>query len=67
MEKVHPWCGQPSDRRKAKEQNRTDKLFIAIMLIKDTTLLVVAIHITSLQKRNRLFCWKNSEAVTKRN
>ena len=24
MEKVRPWCGQPSDRGRLKEQNRTD-------------------------------------------
>ena len=37
MERVRPWCGQPSDRGRLKEQNRTGEVPVAFSVL---TLLV---------------------------
>ena len=34
-DKVRPWCGQPSDRGRLKDQIRSDRLFLAVMFKRD--------------------------------
>ena len=43
MEKVRPWCGQPSDRGRLK--NRTEYVTIIIVVV---VVVVVVVHIASL-------------------